>query len=155
MIITKIIEWDMGHRIPNHKSVCRNLHGHRYKLKVLLKGDLQEVTGASDEGMVLDFGDIKKILTKEVHDYCDHSFMYSSSDKLLEKIFEQNQSFRSIVVDFIPTAENIAFWAFDKLFQKLEVAYGNRLQLHQIELWETPTSSAVITIEDYLNRKDV
>ncbi|MBI4225594.1 6-carboxytetrahydropterin synthase [Candidatus Roizmanbacteria bacterium] len=42
MVITKIIEFDMGHRIPNHKSQCRNLHGHRYKLEVNLEGDVEE-----------------------------------------------------------------------------------------------------------------
>jgi len=145
----------MGHRIPNHKSVCRNLHGHRYKLKVQLGGELQEVTGTSDEGMVLDFGDVKKILIKEIHDYCDHSFMYSSSDQVLESFFAQNHSFRSIKVNFIPTAENIAFWVFDKLFHKLKIAYGNRLQLYKIELWETPTSSALVTVKDYLKGKEI
>jgi 6-pyruvoyltetrahydropterin/6-carboxytetrahydropterin synthase len=38
--VTKIVEWDMGHRVPNHKSKCRNPHGHRYRLEVTIGGPL-------------------------------------------------------------------------------------------------------------------
>ena len=39
LTITKRLEFDAGHRIPQHKSQCRNLHGHRYALEITLEGD--------------------------------------------------------------------------------------------------------------------
>ena len=61
MDITKIIQWDMGHRIENHRSICRGLHGHRYKAEICISGELISESGVSDEGMVMDFADLKKI----------------------------------------------------------------------------------------------
>ena len=40
LTITKRLEFDAGHRIPQHKSQCRNLHGHRYALEITLEGEL-------------------------------------------------------------------------------------------------------------------
>ncbi|MDP2056292.1 MAG: 6-carboxytetrahydropterin synthase, partial [Thiobacillus sp.] len=36
MLITRRLEFDAGHRIPNHASQCRHLHGHRYALEITL-----------------------------------------------------------------------------------------------------------------------
>ena len=60
MKIGKVIQWDMGHRVLNHRSVCKGLHGHRYKAEICVEGDLVEKKDASEEGMVIDFADIKK-----------------------------------------------------------------------------------------------
>jgi len=61
--ITRRLEFDAGHRIPHHGGQCKHLHGHRYVIEVTLRGAVQEKHGDADEGMVLDFGDIKKSLT--------------------------------------------------------------------------------------------
>ena len=145
MIITKKIEWDMGHRIPNHKSVCRNLHGHRYILEVAFRGDILETSGTSDEGMVLDFGDIKKMLIKYIHEPCDHGFMFFTKDTVMSDFFDKNTEFKTIPVDFIPTAENIALWISTRLKKALAKKYGKRLILHSVKVWETPSSSAIIS----------
>ncbi|RDS98986.1 6-carboxytetrahydropterin synthase QueD, partial [Burkholderia contaminans] len=50
MLITRKLEFDAGHRIPDHRSQCRNLHGHRYVLEVTLRGDLVDPEGAPDRG---------------------------------------------------------------------------------------------------------
>ena len=62
MEVVKIIQWDMGHRVMNHRSICKGLHGHRYKAEVSIKGDLINIKGASEEGMVIDFSDIKNLI---------------------------------------------------------------------------------------------
>ena len=49
--VTRKLEFDAGHRIPDHRSQCRNLHGHRYVLEVTLAGDIVNSPGASDNGM--------------------------------------------------------------------------------------------------------
>jgi len=145
MIITKRLEWDMGHRIPNHKSVCRNLHGHRYVVEVALEGEIQTSSGQSNEGMVLDFGDIKQLMMKHIHERCDHSFMYSQKDPTMVEFFQKNPDFKSVKVDFIPTAENIAQWIFRQLEAPLRKTYGQQLRLKSVQVWETPSSSAVIS----------
>ena len=61
MKITKIIQWDMGHRILNHRSVCKGLHGHRYKAEITVEGKLVNSSTKSEHGMVMDFADIKSI----------------------------------------------------------------------------------------------
>jgi len=145
MKITKIIEFDMGHRIPNHKSQCRNLHGHRYKLEVSVTGEISQKKGESDEGMVLDFSDIKHLLKTEIHDVCDHAFMVYEGDSILIDFFHTNADLKVVIVPFIPTAEHIAQWIFSLLDGRFREKFGTQLQLATVGLWETPTSKAEIT----------
>ena len=67
MQVVKIIQWDMGHRVMNHRSICKGLHGHRYKAEICIQGDIVNVDGASEEGMVVDFSDIKEIALSFIH----------------------------------------------------------------------------------------
>ena len=66
--IRRYVETDTGHRVPNHKSKCKHLHGHRYRFEAEIEGDVVEVSGVSDEGMLMDFSDISKVLMEHVHD---------------------------------------------------------------------------------------
>lgn len=152
--VTKIVEWDMGHRVPNHKSKCRNMHGHRYKAEVTIIGDLCDVDGSSSEGMVVDFGDIKQIMMEDIHDPFDHGFMYYTGDPLLVAIVDQikasGMTQKLIPVDFIPTAENLAKFIWCRLEDRLDhddcLELG--LHVHKVRLYETPNSWA-----DYGPRK--
>ncbi|MCK9272747.1 6-carboxytetrahydropterin synthase QueD [Candidatus Gracilibacteria bacterium] len=138
MQITKIYEWDMGHRIPNHTSQCSNIHGHRYKIEITLEGDIIDNKGASNEGMIIDFGDIKKITKEFIDSKLDHGYMGYKGDVVLDLIKKEN--FKYIEVDFIPTAENIAVWIFNELSPKFQNIYGKNLKLHKIKLYETPNN---------------
>lgn len=140
MKVIKEIQWDMGHRVTNHHSQCRNLHGHRYKAEICVEGNLITESGISDEGMVIDFGDIKEIAAKHVVDVLDHGFMVWREDKIVLKFFKTNPDLRHIVVPFVPTAENIASWIFAQLDKRLKDKHGTGLKLYSIKLWETPTS---------------
>lgn len=148
MIVSKQIEWDMGHRVTNHKSKCKNVHGHRYKAHIRLTGDLVDIEGSSSEGMVIDFGDIKKIALKHVHDVLDHSFMVWKKDKKLIEFFKENSDQRCVIVPFVPTAENIAAWIFKELDKKFKDKYNTGLTLSSVKLWETPKSYVVCRRED-------
>ncbi len=149
MKISKQIEWDMGHRVTNHKSKCRFLHGHRYKAEISLTGNLVDVKGSSDEGMVIDFGDVKKIATKYVHDALDHGFMVWNKDKTLTNFFSKNKELKHIIVPFVPTAENIAGWVFLQIDKHIKDKYKTNLKLYSVKIWETPTSSATCTRKDF------
>ena len=73
--IRRWIETDTGHRVPNHKSKCRNIHGHRYRWEAELEGDVVTTRGVSEEGMLIDFSDVSEILNTHIHDVVDHAFL--------------------------------------------------------------------------------
>uniref|UniRef100_UPI000666AF60 6-carboxytetrahydropterin synthase n=2 Tax=Burkholderia cepacia complex TaxID=87882 RepID=UPI000666AF60 len=75
MLITRKLEFDAGHRIPDHRSQCRNLHGHRYVLEITLRGDLVDTEGAPDRGMVMDFADVKALAMEHLVSKWDHAFL--------------------------------------------------------------------------------
>ena len=64
--IRRWIETDTGHRVPNHKSKCKHIHGHRYRWEAEIEGDVVTESGVSEEGMLIDFSDISHILTKYI-----------------------------------------------------------------------------------------
>ena len=66
--IRRWVETDTGHRVPNHKSKCCHMHGHRYRWEAEIEGDVVDVAGVSDEGMLIDFSDVSAILNEHVHD---------------------------------------------------------------------------------------
>lgn len=148
MLVSKKVEWDMGHRVTNHRSKCSNLHGHRYVAEIYMKGDLVDIDGVSEQGMVIDFGDIKKIARKHVHDVLDHAFMAWEEDEMLMEFFKRNPNQKHIVVPFVPTAENIAGWVFKELDVRFDDKYGTGLRLEKVVLWETPNSRAICKRED-------
>jgi 6-pyruvoyltetrahydropterin/6-carboxytetrahydropterin synthase len=135
-IVEKEVQFDAGHRVPNHKSKCCNPHGHRYRVVVGVSGDLVSSEGASDQGMVMDFGDIKALLTAYVHDVYDHGFMVYMEDITMRELASLVPTFKWVYVAFIPTAENLARSIYDNLAQYLSgLAY--------VKVWETPTSMAM------------
>ncbi len=148
MQVTKEIEWDMGHRVLNHKSKCNSLHGHRYKAEICLEGNLIGEEGSSSNGMVIDFGDIKSIATTVIHDVLDHAFMVWEQDELLIKFYADNPQLKHLIVPFTPTAENVSMWIFKQLDDKYVDSFNTKLRLKAIRLWETPTSSATYSRED-------
>ena len=155
MLVTKKIKWHMGHRVPNHKSKCCSNHGHTYFCEVTLESnDVVKEQGVSDEGMIMDFGDIKKILNEEVYDVLDHASMFYEKDPLIDAL-RQDEMTRLIEVPFIPTAENISKWIYDKIKPKLDDVYGIGLILKSVQVWETPTSTAVYTSDDEINHKKI
>lgn len=143
--ITKIVEFDLGHRIPNHDSKCKNPHGHRYRLEVTVGGDISEEVTSSSEGMVMDFGNIKKIMTEEIHDVLDHGFVYYKNDAIMKAFYDEHRDLKSIEVGFIPTAENLANWCYEILFV---IFNAGGIILEKVVLYETPNSWAEININD-------
>jgi len=98
----RIFYFDAAHFLPRYRGKCEQLHGHTYKLEVVVEDKKKE------NGMVLDFNELKGIVKETVLDKLDHQNM--------NEIFEN------------PTAENIAEWIFDEL--------GKKIPLHSIKLWE-------------------
>ena len=117
--VCKTFEFSAAHNLPNHEGLCKNLHGHTYKLEVEVIGAVRK--RGAEKGMIVDFGNLKKIINKVIIDKLDHS--------LLNKTFDN------------PTAEEMvqemSFW-IDNEF----VAKETTFKLLRLRLWETPTSYA-------------
>jgi len=143
MKIVKIIQWDMGHRVLNHRSVCKGIHGHRYKAEICIEGELIVDSGLSEEGMVIDFADIKGIAQKFIQEKLDHAFMVWDQDKELLKFFKHSDGHKLVVVPFTPTAENVSAYIFQKLKDEFLDKFKTGLHLHSVKLWETPSSYAL------------
>lgn len=143
--ITRRLEFDAGHRIPNHASQCRHLHGHRYAIEITLSGALVQTAGASDEGMVMDFSDVKAIAMRELVDRWDHAFLAHAGDHAVVAFLATLPEHKTVVLPFVPTAENLACEAFRILDAAYAETYGTRLQLERVRLYETPNNWADAT----------
>ena len=141
MQITTRLEFDAGHRIPNHKSQCRNLHGHRYALEITLSGGVitQEI---SENGMVMDFSDVKRIARESVVDVWDHAFLVYEKDAEVLNFLNTLPNHKTVIFPSVPTAENMAAEAFKILKSQYQDIYGNHLKLDRVRLYETPNSWA-------------
>ncbi|MCK5460395.1 6-carboxytetrahydropterin synthase QueD [Candidatus Gracilibacteria bacterium] len=141
MEITRIFEFDAGHRIPNHHSKCKNMHGHRYKMELTLSGNILETPNKSFEGMVFDFYDVKTI-ANEFLETLDHAFLvYEKDSALLD--FLKNSDSKFVIMSKIPTVENIILFIWKNLEPKFEKKYNKTLKIKRIKLWETPNCFAV------------
>jgi 6-pyruvoyltetrahydropterin/6-carboxytetrahydropterin synthase len=140
MQITTRLEFDAGHRIPDHKSQCRNLHGHRYAIEITLSGDIIQQDHASENGMVMDFSDVKKIARETVVDVWDHAFIVYEGDQVVLDFLSSLPNHKTVIFPTIPTAENMASEAFRLLKAQYKDVYGNHLTLERVRLYETPNS---------------
>ena len=141
--IRRWVETDTGHRVPNHKSKCKHMHGHRYRWEAEVEGDVVKEQGVSEEGMLIDFSDVSKILNEKIHDVVDHAFIvYENDEEALAALTQMGSEHRTVTVPFIPTAENLAKWAFEQVSPYIETAYGNSLRLAAFHVRETPKSWA-------------
>lgn len=140
MEITTRLEFDAGHRIPDHKSQCRNLHGHRYAIEITLSGDIIQAEHASENGMVMDFADVKRIARETIVDRWDHAFLVYQDDVAVLDFLNSLPNHKTIVFPTIPTAENMAAEAFKLLKAQYRDTFGNHLKLVRVRLYETPNS---------------
>ena len=141
--IRRWIETDTGHRVPNHKSKCKHMHGHRYRWEAEVEGEVVTESGVSEEGMLIDFSEISTILTEQIHDVVDHAFIvYQGDTEARSALDAMGEEHRTVLVDFIPTAENLAKWAYEQVSPHIRTVYGNKLRLAAFHVRETPKSWA-------------
>ena len=144
LTITRKLEFDAGHRIPDHKSQCRNLHGHRYTLEITLTGQVIELEGNSNNGMIMDFSDVKALAKAHLVDLWDHAFIVYEKDTVVRQFLASLPDHKTVVIDRIPTVENLARVAFDILKASFKDHFGTGLHLHKLVLHETPNCWAEI-----------
>jgi 6-pyruvoyltetrahydropterin/6-carboxytetrahydropterin synthase len=142
MEITTRMEFDTGHRIPNHKSVCKNLHGHRYAIEVTLKGKINSNTNESDFGMVMDFKDVKELIKNNIVDQWDHAFIVFKEDQVILDFLNNLDNHKTIIFPLVPTVENMALVAMEKLKSIFKEKYGKLILPIKVRLYETPNNWA-------------
>jgi 6-pyruvoyltetrahydropterin/6-carboxytetrahydropterin synthase len=144
LTITRKLEFDAGHRIPDHASQCRNLHGHRYTLEITLTGQVVEHDGQSDNGMIMDFSDVKALAKENLVDLWDHAFLVYEKDIAVKDFLQSLPDHKTVVLNRVPTVENLAKIAFDILKAVYLDRYATGLSLSKIKLYETPNCWAEI-----------
>ena len=136
--VTKEFTFEMAHALLGYDGSCRFVHGHSYGLSVTVTGKPIETTGDHKLGMVIDFGDLKKIVKDTVVDVFDHALVlniktphahFKESKELFDKL---------ILVDYQPTSENMVADFAGRIIARLP----ENVKLLSLKLRETATSFA-------------
>ena len=130
--VTKTVKFDAAHILTNHQGLCKNLHGHTYRVDVSVS---QPDNDRSD--MVIDFKDLKQLATEVVCDRFDHAFIYnteSAGEREIAAVVERH-GMRTVAIPFRSTAENLAQLFFNDLAARIP-------GLSSVRVWETADSCA-------------
>jgi len=156
MQVTKRFEFSYGHCLPNHSGKCRNLHGHNAVLEVTVSGDIHPLPGTSSEGMLIDFSELKRLVNWSVVDVWDHKMLVAGDEPIVEAfVLYENVKERIGLQDQLvnvgcrTTAENLAKAAYKLIVEGIETNYGRGLVLNCVRFFETPTSWAEYTNDDW------
>lgn len=130
--VTKTVKFDAAHVLTNHQGLCKNLHGHTYRVDISVSQREGE-----DSDMVIDFKDLKSIAEAVICDRFDHAFIYNTTSPgecEIATVVEKN-SMRTAAIPFRSTAENLAKYFFELLIARIP-------NIASVKVWETAMSSA-------------
>ena len=140
--ITKEFKFEMAHALHGYDGLCKNIHGHSYKLRVTVKGEVRSENGHVKDGMVIDFAELKEIVKPEIIDKYDHSLVLNANSphasidlSAFEKVF---------LLPYQPTSENLVIDFANHIKSRLP----ENISLCKVILSETATSFAEWNIED-------
>ncbi len=137
LTVTKIFRFEMAHVLTSHDGLCKNIHGHSYKLYVTLTGEPKNSPGTSDDGMLMDFGELKKLVNAQIMDTFDHALVINQNAPYA-KVLNDLPFERIKLVPFQPTCENLILHFAKLLVPKLPAD----IRLNRLRLFETETSYA-------------
>lgn len=121
--IRKEFTFEASHVLPDHEGKCSRLHGHSYRVEVFVEGEVNGTRGESDDGMVMDFGELSRLVQTHILDHLDHRH-------LNERLPSNYQP---------PSAENIARWILKEL-------YARTPHVCRVRLWEGYKSYAEVAV---------
>jgi 6-pyruvoyltetrahydropterin/6-carboxytetrahydropterin synthase len=122
VLVSKEFTFDSAHHLHCYEGKCKSLHGHTYKLQVIMRGKVDH------RGIVIDFADIKRIAKERIIDHLDHRYL------------------NDVLPPMNTTAENMVVWMYEQLLSALkEEGLAPMIKLEEVRLWETPTSFAAVT----------
>ncbi len=149
LTLTKEFNWAMCHMLENHKGLCKNIHGHGYKMFVTIKQIKDNNIDESSKGMICDFKDLKKMVNIAIIDRVDHAFMYNKHDKVSKKIadyLDKHINQKLLPVSFRTTAENMSQWISEELNEYF-ITFNFSIRCVKVVLYETDTSFATYEVE--------
>jgi len=130
--VTRQIDFCYGHRLLNYDGKCKYLHGHNGRAVITIESpDLDE------RGMVLDFSDIKKVVSTWIDDTLDHRMILNKNDPAVASLQELGEPLH--LIDDNPTAETIA-----RLIYEFTATHG--FPVAEVQLWETPNCFATYSV---------
>jgi 6-pyruvoyltetrahydropterin/6-carboxytetrahydropterin synthase len=137
--LTKEFSFEAAHMLEDYDGLCREIHGHSYKLFVTVKGKPESDPESPKLGMVMDFGVLKRIVNEQIVNRLDHSLTMRRSPMSEELLNTMCYRFdRVVVVDYQPTCENMLVDFAERLLEALP----EDIELHSLRLHETATSYA-------------
>ena len=137
--ITKQFNFETGHALYGYDGKCRNVHGHSYKLSVTVIGTPISDNNNVKFGMVIDFGDLKKIVKSEIVDVFDHATVFNKNTPHVELAKElSDRGHNVLLVDYQPTSEMMVIDFAEKIKKHLP----ENITLFSLKLQETDTSFA-------------
>jgi 6-pyruvoyltetrahydropterin/6-carboxytetrahydropterin synthase len=137
--LTKSFSFETGHALYGYDGKCKNIHGHSYKLYVTVIGEPISDSGNVKYGMVIDFGDLKKIVKEEIVDVFDHATVFNKNTPHFELAMElKSRGHNVLLVDYQPTSEMMVI----DFAEKIQRLLPQHIQLHSLKLQETETSFA-------------
>ncbi len=137
--ITKEFTFETGHALYGYDGKCRNVHGHSYKLSATVVGEPITDTSHVKLGMVIDFGDLKKIVKEEIVTPFDHATVFNKNTPHVELAKElSDRGHKVILADYQPTSENMVIDFAEKIKSRLP----ENIELHSLKLRETGTAFA-------------
>lgn len=144
MLVSKEFTFDAAHFLTNYYGKCERMHGHTYRLQVTLEGKVQE------NGLVMDFVVLKRIVKKYVLNKLDHSLLNEtvenpSAERVIMWIWDQLKNLPKLLKEELddPNLGKEISALLKKSEQKggLEkLKFDKALRLIELKLWETPNS---------------
>ena len=131
--VSKNFSLEMAHRLPSHGGLCKNIHGHSYKIRLTIEGDVSQ-----DKNMVIDYSDLTAIANTVFAKY-DHSFLVEQNDTIMLNFLRQND-LRHVLLEKPSTAENLCQIFADELITKIKT--HNNIHNLKIRVYETNNTYA-------------
>ena len=141
--ITKEFKFEMAHALHGYDGLCKNIHGHSYKLWVTIRGKVLKEKLHTKDGMVMDFDVLKKIVKPTIVDKYDHSLVLNANSPHAKIDFSAFE--KVFFLPYQPTSENLVIDFAMKIKSKLP----ENIELYKLVLSETATSFAEWHSEDH------
>ncbi len=143
--LTKEFSFESAHALEGYDGACREVHGHSYRLFVTVKGNPIEDPTSAKCGMVIDFGDLKRVVNEQIINRLDHSFVMRRSPQAEQLAEVMSAQFSKVIlVDYQPTCENM----LSDFAARIAPRLPQGVKIHSLKLHETATSYAEWYAED-------
>ncbi|MFI3270274.1 MAG: 6-carboxytetrahydropterin synthase [Rikenellaceae bacterium] len=145
--LTKEFSFEAAHALERYDGACKHIHGHSYRLFVTVRGVPERAEGSAKFGMVLDFGELKRIVNEQIISRLDHALVLRQSELSLKVVEKIGSIYTNIILtDYQPTCENM----LADFAARISAELPQSVSLYSLKLHETATSFAEWYAEDNL-----